>query len=141
MKEYRKCAHLLEPITAEITTAINGGGEAGRISALRYNCLYLKNHALFLVSEQAKEEEILETGGSTDKIICSPIINQQLSKIEAELEVLFEARHLDALNCYLLGLVYKERNKKAEAREAFIRALNHMPLLWSAWLELGTLIT
>ena len=115
---------MLEPITAEITDANNNGGEAARISPLMQNCLYLKNHALFLVSEQAKEEEILETGGSTDKIICSPIINQQLSKIEAELEVLYESRLLDAFNSYLLGLVYKERNKKTEAREAFIRALN-----------------
>jgi tetratricopeptide (TPR) repeat protein len=38
-------------------------------------CLFLKNHALFLVSEQAKDEEILETGGSSDKIISSPVIN------------------------------------------------------------------
>lgn len=28
-----------------------------------------------------------------------------------------------------------------EARDAFIRALNQMPLLWSAWLELGSLIS
>ena len=76
------------------------------------NCLFLKNHALFLVSEQAKEEEILETGGSSDKIICSPIINQQLSEIESELEEFYKTKSLDALNCYLLGLIYKERNKK-----------------------------
>ena len=94
-----------------------------------------------MVSEQAKEEEILETGGSTDKIICSPVINQQLSKIEQELEEYYTQRNLNGLNCYLLGLIYKERNKKLEAKDAFIRALNQMPLLWSAWLELGSLIT
>ena len=48
---------------------------------------------------------------------------------------------MDAFNSYLLGLIYKEKNKKMEARDAFIRALNQMPLLWSAWLELGSLIS
>ena len=86
--------------------------------------MFLKNHALFLVSEQAKEEEILETGGSSDKIICSPIINQQLAKIESELEEYYNTKSLDAFNNYLLGLIYKERNKTQEAKEAFIRALN-----------------
>ena len=67
LKEYRKCAHLLAPLTTS--------DKVTRASALSQRCLFLKNHALFLVSEQAKEEEILETGGSTDKIICSPVIN------------------------------------------------------------------
>jgi hypothetical protein len=40
------------------------------------------------------------------------------------MEELYLARNLDGLNCYLLGLIYKERNKKQEAKEAFIRALN-----------------
>ena len=48
---------------------------------------------------------------------------------------------MNAFNCYLLGVIYKERNKKEEAKEAFIKALNQMPLLWSAWLELGTLLS
>ena len=91
LKEYRKCAHLLSPILANAAANTNrDGGEPGlksnNNSALIQNCLFLKNHALFLVSEQAKEEEILETGGSTDKIICSPVINSKLSSIEGELE-------------------------------------------------------
>ena len=35
------------------------------------------------------------------------------------MEEFYEARNLDGLNCYLLGLIYKERNKKQEAKEAF----------------------
>ena len=66
----------------------------------------------------------METGGSADKIICSPVINSQLSKIESEMEEFYLTRNLDGLNCYLLGLIYKERNKKQEAKEAFITALN-----------------
>ena len=84
LKEYRKCAHMLTPIVA---SGLRGGEQnSTRSSALVQNCLFLKNHALFLVSEQSKEEEILETGGSTDKIICSPVINSKLSSIESELE-------------------------------------------------------
>ena len=71
---------------------------------------------------------------------CSTVINKTLEKIEQELEELFKAKNLSALNCYLLGVVYKERNKKQEAKDAFIKALNQMPLLWSAWLELGSLL-
>ena len=71
LKEYRKCAHLLNPITQE-TASLD---QASKLQPLRQDCLFLKNHALFLVSEQAKEEEILETGGSSDKIICSPVVN------------------------------------------------------------------
>ena len=141
LKEYRKCAHMLTPIVAN---GLRGGEQnSTRSAALVQNCLFLKNHALFLVSEQSKEEEILETGGSTDKIICSPVINSKLSSIESELEEYMASgqRGLDAFNSYLLGLIYKEKNKKMEARDAFIRALNQMPLLWSAWLELGSLIS
>lgn len=54
LKEYRKCAHLLEPITNEVLSTMTGtdASETGRrLSPLRQNCMYLKNHALFLVSE------------------------------------------------------------------------------------------
>ena len=65
------------------------------------------------MSEQSKEEEILETGGLTDKVICSSVINSKLSSIESELEeYLASARGLDAFNFYLLGIIYKEKNKK-----------------------------
>ena len=75
LKEYRKCAHILNPIIASAHANRDDLSSSIRNSALIQNSLFLKNHALFLVSEQAKEEEILETGGSTDKIICSPVIN------------------------------------------------------------------
>ena len=75
LKEYRKCAHLLNPIITNATANRDDSNSSIRSSALIQNSLFLKNYALFLVSEQVKEEEILETGGSTDKIICSPVIN------------------------------------------------------------------
>lgn len=43
MKEYRKCANLLKPYT----------------TPKFQSALFLHNYALYLVSEQAKEEEIL----------------------------------------------------------------------------------
>ena len=137
LREYRKCAHLLTPLTQSSNLLQQDGGSA---KSLIQNCLFMKNYALFLVSEQQKEEEILETGGSSDKVNCSTVVNKQLGKIEQELEELYRTKNLNALNCYLLGVIYKERNKKQEAKEAFIRALNQMPLLWSAWLELGSLL-
>jgi hypothetical protein len=89
------------------------------------------------VSEQQKEEEILETCGTADKVNCSKVINKDLAIIESELEEHYHAGHLNGINCYLLGVIYKERNKTTEAKEAFVKALVQVPLLWSAWLELG----
>ena len=48
--------------------------------------------------------------------------------------------HLNELNLYLYGLVLKEREKKEEAKEVLITALNKFPCFWSAWLELCKLI-
>ena len=48
---------------------------------------------------------------------------------------------LNAINLYLYGVVLKEKNKKEEAKGIFAEALTKVPLLWSAWLELGALVT
>lgn len=48
---------------------------------------------------------------------------------------------MNGINLYLYGVILKERNKKEQAREVFIKALNKNPLLWSAWLEVGALLT
>ena len=48
---------------------------------------------------------------------------------------------LNAINLYLYGVILKERAKKEEAKAVFAEALTRLPHLWSAWLELGNLIT
>jgi len=60
--------------------------------------------------------------------------------VEAQLKQMREAGQLSAINLYLLGVLLKRKNCKDEAREVFVEALNKMPLLWSAWLELASLI-
>lgn len=40
-----------------------------------------------------------------------------------ELEEYYKTDKLNAINCYLIGVVYKERNKLNEAKEAFTKAL------------------
>ena len=47
------------------------------------------------------------------------------------------AKDINGINLYLLGVILKQKNNKDEAREVLIEALNKMPLLWSAWLELA----
>lgn len=59
--------------------------------------------------------------------------------METQLKSLREQKQLNAINLYLLGVLLKQKNCKDEAREVFIEALNKMPLLWSAWLELASL--
>ena len=75
------------------------------------------------IRDRQKEEEILESGGTSDKVNCSVIVNKQLAEIEAELEELHRTDHLNGLNLYLLGVIYKERNKREEAKQSFISAL------------------
>lgn len=60
--------------------------------------------------------------------------------IESEMEEHYRADRLNGINCYLMGVILKERNKLAEAKQAFIKALLQQPLLWSAWLELGVFL-
>lgn len=48
-----------------------------------------------------------------------------------------DQKQLNAVNLYLLGVMLKQKNCKEEAKEVLIDALNKMPLLWSAWLELA----
>ena len=57
--------------------------------------------------------------------------------IEMQLKEMRERKQLNAINLYLLGVILKQKNCKEEAREVLIEALNKMPLLWSAWLELA----
>lgn len=52
-----------------------------------------------------------------------------------------ERGQLNAINLYLYGVVLKDKCKKEEAKGVFAEALTKVPLLWSAWLELGSLIT
>jgi len=98
------------------------------------------------VCEQKQEEQSLESG---DKIQASSQgdmhfgTNQdkELAGMEANLKQLREAKQLSAINLYMLGVLLKRKNCKEEAREVLVEALNKMPLLWSAWLELASLIT
>jgi predicted Zn-dependent protease len=64
-----------------------------------------------------------------------------LAQIENVLQPLHERGALNAINLYLYGVILKEKNKKEEAKSVFAESLTKCPLLWSAWLELGALIT
>lgn len=82
----------------------------------------------------------MESGCTPDQMNASHISNRELGAIESELQVGYKQNWLGPLNCYLLGVVLRDQGRKVEAKEAFMRALNQMPLLWSAWLELATLL-
>ena len=57
--------------------------------------------------------------------------------MESDLKEMRAAKDINGINLYLLGVILKQKNNKDEAREVLIEALNKMPLLWSAWLELA----
>jgi anaphase-promoting complex subunit 8 len=63
-----------------------------------------------------------------------------MANIETELKRMREGKQLNAINLYLLGVILKQKGNSEEARDIFIEALNKMPLLWTAWLELAQLI-
>jgi len=66
---------------------------------------------------------------------------RDLSQIEAQLAPLHERGALNGINLYLYGVILKEKAKKEEAKAVFAEALTRIPHLWSAWLDLGALIT
>ena len=128
LREYRKCAHMLKPYANE-----------------KYqSALFLYNYALYTVSELSKEEEALQAGEKIESACSAGAttagLYRELAQIEASLQPLHERGALNGINLYLYGVVLKERNKKEEAKAAFAEALTRVPLLWSSWLELGSLI-
>lgn len=66
--------------------------------------------------------------------------NKYAKNIERIYSKHFKKGKLDDLNCYLYGLALKDMEKTEQAISAFIMALNKNPFLWSAWLELCTII-
>lgn len=105
--------------------------------------MFLRNYALYLLSEQAQEEEILEAGGPQHKINSSLVVNKSLTEIEQNLS-LFMRNQTQQQQCpliyYLLGVVQKQGNKTEEAKLNFVQALKLMPCLWSAWIELSQML-
>ena len=76
-----------------------------------------------------------------DAINRSSIINKELVAIEGELAAFYEKDQLNELNLYLYGVILKERGYKEPAKEVLIKCINKFPLIWSAWLELSSLIS
>ena len=99
LREFRKCCHVLKPYANE----------------RNQSALFLHYYSLFLVSEQSKEEEIIQSG---DKVQCSTVQNKEVVVIESELRTLYEEKKLNGINLYLYGVILRERNKKDEAKEA-----------------------
>ena len=71
----------------------------------------------------------------------STVINKELIAMENELTPLYEKNELDALNLYIYGIILVERGFKDRAKEVLIKSVCKFPLIWSAWLQLSTLIT
>ena len=53
---------------------------------------------------------------------------------------LYLKKELNDFNCYLFGLALREKGQHEEAIKAFIEAINQNPLLWTAWLEICSII-
>mmetsp|Transcript_5636 Transcript_5636/g.4029 ORF Transcript_5636/g.4029 Transcript_5636/m.4029 type:complete len:130 (+) Transcript_5636:292-681(+) len=73
LREYRKCASNLKPYASQTNQT----------------CLFLESYALYMVSEQNLEEEVLESNG-VDKVNCCPTVNKELTTIEQKLEPLYQ---------------------------------------------------
>ena len=67
-------------------------------------------------------------------------VNQYAKNIESIYSRYFKKNELNDLNCYLYGMALKALEKKEQAIEAFIQALNLNPFLWTAWVELCLII-
>ena len=53
---------------------------------------------------------------------------------------MYNRSELSDLNLYIYALSLKEQDKIAPAIEAFMKTLDQNPFLWSAWVEVCSLI-
>eukprot|EP00741_Cyanophora_paradoxa_P019352 tig00021127_g18680.t1 len=100
-------------------------------------CTFLRGYALYLAGEKRKEEEVAElTAAAQTK---SDVVNGELAALSAELGEAHKLNQLDGFNLYLYGVVLKESEHKAQARDVLVASIDAYPWNWSAWLELAAL--
>lgn len=92
--------------------------------------MYLHLHSKIEEEKLSQSEPQMELGAARQCMYTT-----DLSEINNFLDL--QRPRLNAVNCYVSGLIKLILDKKKEAREMFVLALNLCPLFWSAWLELS----
>eukprot|EP00741_Cyanophora_paradoxa_P019140 tig00021126_g18480.t1 len=82
--------------------------------------------------EKRKEEEVAElTAAAQTK---SDVVNGELAALSAELGEAHKLNQLDGFNLYLYGVVLKESEHKAQARDVLVASIDAYPWNWrSCW--------
>lgn len=60
----------------------------------------------------------------------------EIQVLDRELKKLYQERRLNGINLYLYGMILKEQQRLADARQVLVESLNKFPYLWSCWIEL-----
>lgn len=66
--------------------------------------------------------------------------NKNLNKLLTAIEQSEYEIKEDPFASYLFGVILKDLDGKEEAKKYFINSLNKFPYLWSAWVELCSLL-
>ena len=143
-KEFRRCHH-----------ALNG--------ASSWLAIFLRNYALFMAGEKAKDEAQFEGKepagapltaqslgskavqgllGQGAPALTNPghPVNRELAVVAADLAAVQRQRgSLDGYCSFLSGLVCKAQGQTAAAVAALVASVNAVPLNWSAWKTLVSL--
>lgn len=90
--------------------------------------IFIKGYSTYLAGEKRKEEEMLE---QADPLERSKVVSKELKGLKAELEPLYANKRLDGFGLFLLGLIYKDLDQKAEAIDVLVQSVNVYPWNWS----------
>ncbi|ORY98781.1 anaphase promoting complex subunit 8 [Syncephalastrum racemosum] len=96
---------------------------------------FLRLYAKYLAGEQRKEERTQDILGAHEHDLAE---NTELMSIYQELH---NATDRDAFCDYLYGVVLRKREEIQEAFAALLRSVKSYEYNWSAWVELGMMIT
>ncbi|KAI9276753.1 hypothetical protein BDA99DRAFT_474591 [Phascolomyces articulosus] len=101
--------------------------------------MFLRLYAKYLAAEKRKNERIQDM---LDVISDnSQAKNAELDAIYKELKQFHDQDQLDAFNLYLYGIVLRKRELNDMAAATLLSSLKKYEYNWSAWMELGALVT
>ncbi|KAI9487958.1 anaphase-promoting complex subunit 8-like protein [Zychaea mexicana] len=100
--------------------------------------MFLRLYAKFLAGEKRKNERIHDMLDVSEN---SHAKNAELDAIYKELKQYHDQDKLDAFNLYLYGTVLRKREFNDKAAVALLSSLKKYEYNWSAWIELGALVT
>lgn len=114
-KEYDRCAFVVQNCTSPVPK-------------------FMHLYAIYLSKEKKRIDNSLDNSGTEASNA------KDLTDLMVTLNEEYNEQRLDGYSLYLYGVILKKLELNKLALTVLIEAVNMCPILWSAWLELSTLV-